>query len=80
MNDSAITVYSKSACTQCEATKRALRRAGVSFQEVDLTQDADALAYVQMLGYAQAPVVVAGDDHWSGYRPDRIADLPRPAA
>jgi len=24
------------------------------------------------LGYLQAPVVMAGDDHWSGFRPDRI--------
>jgi glutaredoxin-like protein NrdH len=24
------------------------------------------------LGYLQAPVVVAGTEHWSGFRPDRI--------
>lgn len=27
------------------------------------------------LGYLQAPVVVAGNDHWSGFRPDRIKAL-----
>lgn len=27
------------------------------------------------LGYLQAPVVVAGDDHWAGFRPDRIKNL-----
>jgi len=27
------------------------------------------------LGYLQAPVVVAGDDHWSGFRPDRITPV-----
>jgi glutaredoxin-like protein NrdH len=27
------------------------------------------------LGYLQAPVVVAGNDHWSGFRPDRIKVL-----
>jgi len=27
------------------------------------------------LGYLQAPVVVAGTDHWSGFRPDRIKTL-----
>jgi glutaredoxin-like protein NrdH len=27
------------------------------------------------LGYLQAPVVVAGNDHWSGFRPDRIKTL-----
>jgi hypothetical protein len=30
--------------------------------------------------YLQAPVVVAGDDHWSGFRPDRIKTLPNKAA
>ena len=27
------------------------------------------------LGYLQAPVVVAGGEHWSGFRPDRIKAL-----
>jgi glutaredoxin-like protein NrdH len=27
------------------------------------------------LGYLQAPVVVAGNEHWSGFRPDRIKGL-----
>ena len=26
------------------------------------------------LGYVQAPVVVVGTDHWSGFRPERITD------
>ena len=32
------------------------------------------------LGYLQAPVVVAGDSHWSGFRPDRIKELALTAA
>ena len=34
-----------------------------------------ALDQVRALGYAQAPVVVAGEDHWSGFRPDKIKAL-----
>jgi glutaredoxin-like protein NrdH len=30
--------------------------------------------------YLQAPVVVAGNDHWSGFRPDRIKALANQAA
>lgn len=30
--------------------------------------------------YLQAPVVIAGDRHWSGYRSDHIADLARDIA
>jgi len=71
----AITVYSKPACVQCDATKRALDAAGVEFKVVDVTEDADAMALVTSLGYRQAPVVVAGSDHWSGFRPDKIKSL-----
>lgn len=70
-----ITVYTKPNCVQCTATKHALSKAGVTYREVDLTVDADALAHLKALGYAQAPVVVAGPDSWSGYRPDRIQNL-----
>ncbi len=44
----------------------------MSYEVVDITEDADARAYVMALGYLQAPVVVAGDQHWSGFRPERI--------
>lgn len=75
------TVYSKPGCPQCTATCRALDKAGVTYELVDLTEDADARDYVMSLGHLQAPVVVIdADTHWSGYRPDRIAaaarDLP----
>ena len=30
---------------------------------------------VTSLGYRQAPVVVAGDSHWAGFRPDMIGAL-----
>ena len=71
----AITVYTKPACVQCNATFRALDKAGVDYAKVDITVDSDARDYVMGLGYLQAPVVVAGDDHWSGFRPDRIKQL-----
>ncbi|MBT9383623.1 glutaredoxin-like protein NrdH [Pseudooceanicola sp. CBS1P-1] len=70
-----ITVYSKPACVQCTATTRALDAKGLSYEVVDLTQDAEAMARVTELGYRQAPVVIAGEDHWSGFRPDMIGRL-----
>ena len=71
----AITVYTKPACVQCNATFRALDKAGVDYAKVDITVDSDARDYVLGLGYLQAPVVVAGGQHWSGFRPDRIAEV-----
>ncbi len=71
----AITVYSKPNCVQCTATYRALDKAGLSYEVVDLSLDAEALEQVKSLGYAQAPVVMAGGEHWSGFRPDKIKVL-----
>lgn len=70
-----ITVYSKPACVQCTATTRALEARGLDFEVVDLTEDAAAMEMVTGLGYRQAPVVVAGDAHWAGFRPDMIGRL-----
>ncbi|MBO0345731.1 glutaredoxin-like protein NrdH [Roseibium limicola] len=71
----AVTVYSKPACVQCTATTRALQQRGILFDVVDLTEDDDAMQQVQDLGYRQAPVVIAGEEHWSGFRPDKISML-----
>ena len=74
-----VTVYSKPACVQCNATYRALERAGLAYAVVDVTQAPAALEYiVGDLGHSQAPVVVViedGQNHWSGFRPDKIAEL-----
>ncbi|QFT45406.1 Glutaredoxin-like protein NrdH [Roseivivax sp. THAF40] len=70
-----ITVYSKPACVQCTATTRALDARGLPYEVVDLTENAAAMDRVQALGYRQAPVVIAGDDHWAGFRPDMIGRL-----
>ncbi|PTR31785.1 ribonucleoside-diphosphate reductase class Ib glutaredoxin subunit [Rhodococcus sp. OK519] len=75
-----ITVYTKPACVQCNATYRALDKAGLEYDIVDISEDPEARDYVMALGYLQAPVVVAGDDHWSGFRPDRIKTLTANAA
>lgn len=70
-----ITLYTKPACVQCNATKKALDRAGLEYETVDITLDDDARDYVMALGYVQAPVVEAQGEHWSGFRPDRIKAL-----
>jgi glutaredoxin-like protein NrdH len=74
----AITVYSKPACVQCNSTYRKLDKHGVVYNTVDVSKDAEAFDFVQSLGYAQVPVVVTDDDHWSGFKPDMIEALVQP--
>jgi glutaredoxin-like protein NrdH len=71
----AITVYTKPSCVQCNATYRALDSKGIEYDILDLSEDPAALEHVKSLGYLQAPVVVTDEDHWSGFRPDKIDDL-----
>lgn len=71
----AITVYTKPSCVQCTATYRALDSKGIEYEVLDVSTDENALEAVKSLGYLQAPVVITDDDHWSGFRPDKINEL-----
>ena len=75
-----ITVYTKPQCVQCGATIKALDKAGLDYELVDISTNTQARDYVMALGHLQAPVVVAGADHWAGFRPDRIKNLAHNAA
>lgn len=70
-----VTVYSKPSCVQCTATYKALEQIGVSFQIIDISEDSHAFGVIQNLGYRQVPVVMVDDEHWAGFRPDKIKAL-----
>jgi glutaredoxin-like protein NrdH len=70
-----VTVYTLPACVQCESTKKYLKNKDVPFEVVDLSEDPAAMDMVKGLGYQAAPVVIAGDEHWSGFRPDKLSAL-----
>lgn len=71
-----VTVYSKPDCQQCNMTYRVLNLRGIDHTVIDISLDQDAFKYVtEELGYMQAPVVVYGEDHWSGFRPDKLNDI-----
>lgn len=71
-----IQLFTKPGCPPCKGTQKALDKAGVPYEKFDITEDPEARARVEALGYLSAPVVVVNaDTHWSGFRPDRIAEL-----
>lgn len=74
-----ITVYTRTNDAQCKATMRALRAQGLEFTAVDVTTSPAGRAVVAELGYQSYPVVVAGRDHWCGYRPERVSELAQAA-
>lgn len=75
MSSAPIFVYTLPGCQPCRLTKAALKKAGIAYRETDLSTDPRGFEIVHELGYQQAPVVVAGDVSWSGYRPDQLAKL-----
>ncbi|MCB8909014.1 glutaredoxin family protein [Rhodococcus rhodochrous] len=73
-----VTLFAKTTgCQQCTATKRHLDRQGTPYEIRYVDEDPEALDAVRLLGYNAVPVVVAGDMHWSGFRPDKLNALGR---
>lgn len=70
-----VTVYTLPSCVQCESTKKVLDRNNVEYSVVDLSEDAVAYEMVKALGYQAAPVVIAGEEHWAGFRPELLSAL-----
>ena len=68
-------IYTLPNCVQCIATKRALKKNGVEFEEIDLAANDEIREELATQGFMQAPIVAAGNDSWSGYRPERIKAL-----
>jgi glutaredoxin-like protein NrdH len=72
-----ITVWTKSACSQCVMTKNLLAREGLEYEEADLESSPDQLQKFKDAGLLQAPIVVLGNEGraWAGFRPDLIKEL-----
>jgi len=70
-----VVIYTLPSCVQCDTTKRMLKKIDVEYREVDLSVNEEAYQMVKALGYTAAPVVVAGEEHWSGFRPEKIQSL-----
>ncbi|WP_314457321.1 glutaredoxin family protein [uncultured Actinomyces sp.] len=76
-----VVVYGRANCVQCTATGRKLQAVGVDYAYRDVSDPAaarEAQQVAERLGVRQLPLVVAGDQEWAGYRPDRIARLSPP--
>ena len=78
MSAPVVTVYTKPACPQCNATKKALAKFGLEYTEAPI--DDQVLDAAMELDIASAPIVCASVDGvevepWGGYRPDRIQAL-----
>jgi glutaredoxin-like protein NrdH len=70
-----VKIYTVPDCVQCEMTKKQFDLHGVKYTAINLSSTPEALADIEHLGYASAPVIVAGEVSWSGFKYDRINGL-----
>lgn len=70
-----VTVLSQPGCHACEQTKAYLSSHNIPFEDKNIREDEQALHQLEALGYAATPVVVAGDQHWAGFDPEKLATL-----
>ena len=72
-----ITVYKMPKCDACERTKMWLDEHDLGYNEVDITEDEEAMELVKSHGYNQAPVVSINnfEDSWSGFNQEKLDSL-----
>lgn len=70
-----VIVYSNPNCVQCDQTKRFLTLKGVEFESKMIQDSPEILPLIEENGYKSAPIVVAGDKSWSGFKLDKLNSL-----
>lgn len=70
-----VTVYSNPNCTQCEQTKKYLTLKNIEFEAKMIQDSPEVFPLIEEKGYRSAPVVVNGEDSWSGFRLDKLSAL-----
>ena len=68
-----ITIYSKPNCMACNFSKKYLEDKGVEFEEINVFEDAEALAMLRDKGFSQMPVVVINGEFHTGFQPNLLA-------
>ena len=65
-----ITVYTRDNCVQCNRTKATLKKRDLEYEEIEI--DDETADSFREQGYQSLPIVVAHDETWAGFRPDKI--------
>lgn len=70
----AVTIYTTPNCPGCFATKRALDKAEIDYETIDLSERPDLVEAFRAQGLRQAPIVEADGDRWSGFNPAKLRE------
>ena len=70
-----ITIYSKPNCMACNFSKKYLEDKGVEFKEINVFEDAEALAMLRDKGIAEMPAVDINGEFHTGFQPSILAKV-----
>ena len=69
---SEIKVYTSESCGPCQMVKAHLKRKDFTYVERNISEDPDALAELENLGWRTTPVTLIGDSTVLGYKPKEL--------
>lgn len=71
-----VTVYTQDNCQPCKMTKRELGKLDISYKEINLSENPQAIDALREQGFMSAPVVITDSgDKWAGFMPTKIRSL-----
>lgn len=73
--NSDVTVYTKSACPQCDSTKKLMKTLSISYNEINIEENPEVLDFLKNEGFRAAPVVMTENDSWAGFNEAKIRSL-----
>jgi glutaredoxin-like protein NrdH len=62
-------------CQACRLTKTMIESKRLPYTEIDISADHKSADLLRAAGHLELPVVVTGNDVWTGFRPDKIRGL-----
>lgn len=70
-----VKIFSKNNCMQCKMTKRFLTENQISFEEINIDEQPEAVEWLKAQGYQSVPVTLSDADAIIGFRPDQLKSL-----
>lgn len=70
-----VKIFSKNNCMQCKMVKRFLSENNVSFEEINIDEQPEAITWLKEQGFQSVPVITSDLTTVVGFRPDQLRQL-----
>ena len=70
-----IKLFSKNNCMQCKMAKRFLSDNHISFEEINIDNQPEAIEFLKEQGFQSVPIITSDAQPIIGFRPDQLRQL-----